>query len=370
MSLLETKYICDEKEFYDLKEDWNRLLQQSQSDTPFLTFEWAYAWWQSMKAANRSLFILVFFKESKMVGIAPLAILHSKKYGFLSLKKVEFMGYEIANGEYLDFITAPGMESEVSEGVVNFLIKNFKLWDVLELQPWFESAISLFYFKKLCDQHGLKTFLFLRSICPIVSLPKNWEEFRQSLSKSLRKKSEYNFRRLYKENQTTLSCWDSKQEIREKLPEFFEMHQKKWNAEGEPGTFADPRKCEFYKELSDQFFDNNWLHVCRLEINQQPVSYLYGIRYNNCFYDLQSAYDLNWQARSVGTVLLYHSLQNCVTNGIDFYDFLRGEEKYKYQWGAQPRRNLRLLIFKTGLLHFIFKVTRRKKIKEQVSIPT
>ena len=356
-----------EEEFKNLKSPWNDLLLQSHANTLFLTWEWGFSWWQTVSNEKYLLQILLIFSENKLVGIAPLVIRKAIMYGFLRLKKVEFIGSELMNGEYLDFITEPGFEEDTCRAVANYLIQNSKSWDVMELYPWPEGSLNKAIFSKECEKLGLKTFSFLRTVCPVVNLPENWECFRNSLKKSLRKKTEYHIRRLEKDHDVIFGKWESIEEINRDLPRFFEIHQQKWQAYGEPGSFVDVRKRLFYETISKRFLGTKWLRVYYLRIDDRIVSILFGIVYNNRFFDLQAAYDLDWQKRSVGTVLLYHSFKQSINEGMREYDFLRGEEEYKYQWGAVPKRNMRILVLKPGFLLFIFKLFRWRKAKKSLS---
>ena len=49
------------------------------------------------------------------------------------------------------------------------------------------------------------------------------------------------------------------------------------------------------------------------------------------------------QAYSPGTLLIAYALEDAVSRGDSEFDFLRGNEPYKYRWGARDRFNRRVL---------------------------
>lgn len=365
--MLQVDCVTDEKTFEQLGSQWKELLVRSRANTPFLTWEWGFSWWQAVKDDKHQLQILLLYDDHQLVGIAPLVIRQAVMYGFLRLRKVEVIGSELANGEYLDFITKPGAEEIVSKAVAEYLAQHDSDWDVLELLPWPEESTSLQYFSTACKRFGLTPYSYLRTVCLVINLPGDWESYRKSLSKSLRKNTEYQKQRLEKEHNAVFGKWENTEEVARDLPDFFKMHQKKWQAHGEPGSFADARKQRFYQEISNRFLAKKWLSVYYLRAKGRTVSYSFGIEYDQRYFDLQGAFDLEWQKYSVGKVLLYHALEKCVKVGLCKYDLLRGEEKYKYQFGAVPNRNMRLLVFKPGLLHLIYRTLRWRKAKTSIA---
>lgn len=366
--MLRIECITNEKDFEQLNSQWNALLTRSRANTPFLTWEWAISWWQAFKDSKHELCILLFNNDVKLVGIAPLVINNSTMYGILKLRIVEFIGSELANGEYLDFIIEPGFEKEVCTETANFLRYNSKKWDVLGLEPWAKESVSLNYYTCACQQLGLTTYLYQRSICPVLKLENDWDSFTKSLKKSLFKGTEYKKRRLEKRYIVEYGKWDSIVDIEKELPIFFNFHQQKWQSQGESGSFADVRKQKFYSIMATYFLNKKWLQAYYLRANGNSVAFLFGIEYNKSFYYLQVARDLDWNKQSVGLVLLYHTFKKSIERGIGQYDFLRGEEEYKYQWGTTPKQNVRLLVFKPSLLHFIYSLFSWRKASVKLNL--
>jgi len=62
------------------------------------------------------------------------------------------------------------------------------------------------------------------------------------------------------------------------------------------------------------------------------------LRYGDTEYFLQSGFQPDWQAKSVGVVLKAYILRELIGAGIRYYDFLSGGEDYKMRWGADLRK--------------------------------
>ncbi len=66
--------IIDElRDFEALRPQWTELLAASATAGPFLTWEWAYAWWAHLRERSR-LHLIVVRTGGRLVAIAPLRV--------------------------------------------------------------------------------------------------------------------------------------------------------------------------------------------------------------------------------------------------------------------------------------------------------
>ena len=72
-SSLTVETVTDALGFAALQQEWDRLLQSSDSDGLFLTWEWLYTWWKHL-AGDRELSILTVRCEGELVALAPCAL--------------------------------------------------------------------------------------------------------------------------------------------------------------------------------------------------------------------------------------------------------------------------------------------------------
>ena len=91
MSRIRIESIKDEKDFKELRSEWNDLLQISVTNSIFLTWEWLYSWWLSY-ANNKKLNILCARGgNNELLGVAPLFI-HKTKYYKVPVIELTFLG--------------------------------------------------------------------------------------------------------------------------------------------------------------------------------------------------------------------------------------------------------------------------------------
>ena len=66
----------------------------------------------------------------------------------------------------------------------------------------------------------------------------------------------------------------------------------------------------------------------------RPIGIEYGFVWRDTFYDYQSAWDASYAPHSLGTILNDEAIRLAAINGCSSFDFLRGDEDYKYRLGA------------------------------------
>ena len=68
------------------------------------------------------------------------------------------------------------------------------------------------------------------------------------------------------------------------------------------------------------------------------------------FYYYNAGYDLDWANKSVGLVLIGLSIRAAIARGNTLYDFLRGEETYKFDWSNSQEKLITVKLNRPNLL--------------------
>jgi CelD/BcsL family acetyltransferase involved in cellulose biosynthesis len=74
-----------------------------------------------------------------------------------------------------------------------------------------------------------------------------------------------------------------------------------------------------------------------LRIDGQAVAALYAFFHRRRFYYYLGGYDPAFQLVSPGTLLIARAIEQAICERAQEFDFLRGQEAYKYLWGAKNR---------------------------------
>ena len=338
---MKCEIITDYQQFQKLRNEWNSLLNQSQSNTAFLTWEWLDAWWQAYRTTE-NLFIILFRNyQEELVGIAPFVLNVINVNYFFKYKALYFWGLKLGvkESEYLDIITENGLEEAISGRVVQVLNERCKEWDILLYYEVPDESLSVGMIKRLAHS---QRWLFKESShgCSFIKLPETFGKYIKSLKPRMRTKVRSLPRRLQENHEVEYKVCITKEDLPVTLSSFIGLHQQRWEAVDQLGTFRDPQRQKFYEILSRYFVENNWLAIFSIKVDGVYRAHEFCFLYNNRLFVLQEGYDVEWERKGIGNVLRVFVLQYCIDNGLDEYDFLGGVTYHKNCWGVSIKNNV------------------------------
>jgi CelD/BcsL family acetyltransferase involved in cellulose biosynthesis len=114
----------------------------------------------------------------------------------------------------------------------------------------------------------------------------------------------------------------------------------------------DPEKQAFLSEKMRQqmhlavhaAYKEGWLQLAFIEVGGQKAAGYLNFDYGNRIWVYNSGFNPHFRELSLGWVLLGNLLQWANEQGRSAFDFMRGDEEYKYRFGAVDRRVVRALI--------------------------
>jgi CelD/BcsL family acetyltransferase involved in cellulose biosynthesis len=316
-----------------LKPIWQALQEQAADITPFQTWEWNEAWWRHVGTKRRAR-VLVFYDNGEPVALAPLCV---GRYLGTPLRRLEWIG--TGSSDYLGFLALPGHEKAVAKALFNHLRTSLDGWNLADLQ-------QLPSHSPLLDQTILPTVVGIQPTepCPYLPLPPRWEALTARLGKKMRFNIGYYARLLQRTFPDTAFFTATQETLEESMEALFTLHQRRWNAKWLPGVFGNRRVQAFHKEVANRFLEKGWLrlHVLRADGNIRAVVYCFAFRNKTYYY--QAGFAPEYARYSPGTVLVAQAIRQAIEEGHVEFDFLRGQEPYKYRWQPQERWNQRLLL--------------------------
>jgi CelD/BcsL family acetyltransferase involved in cellulose biosynthesis len=132
------------------------------------------------------------------------------------------------------------------------------------------------------------------------------------------------------------------------------LHQERWLAAGMPGAFASRRAVGFHRDLIEALLPSGRVVLYRVHADGGTVACIYGMVDRNRLLFYQSGVvELADQKLKPGLVAHALCMQACLEHGLDGYDFLAGDARYKRElatgerriaWGTLSRRRPRPLL--------------------------
>jgi CelD/BcsL family acetyltransferase involved in cellulose biosynthesis len=98
-------------------------------------------------------------------------------------------------------------------------------------------------------------------------------------------------------------------------------------------------------------FESGFLWLAIMWAGAVPIAGLGAFvdRHGKTFSYWIGGYNDDFSKLSPGTVMVGHSVRHAIEEGFQVYDFLRGDESYKFSFGAVERANANCMITRRSL---------------------
>ena len=317
---------------------WDELLSVYPTATTFCSWEWLSSWWRAFGGA-RQLLVLAFYDRSpnnqgKLIGLAPLSAERHRIAGPACLRKIRLMGDGSGDSDNLDMPVRPGWEKQFAVALHRYLSDQKSLWDFCELNTLPADSPGAESLRRYLQTQRWHVLQYQR-VASAIALPDNWEGYLRQLSSEDQKNLSRYARRLEKRYQTRIYRCTQESELAAVLEALFQLHQERWQAAGEAGSFASEERRRFYYDLSRLLLARSSLELWALELNGRIAAVQYAFRYGKTVFQLQEGFDPERSSDRVGFVLRGHVMKQLIEEGVRKYDFLAGVPGYKARWSAQ-----------------------------------
>jgi CelD/BcsL family acetyltransferase involved in cellulose biosynthesis len=102
-------------------------------------------------------------------------------------------------------------------------------------------------------------------------------------------------------------------------------------------------KAAFFHDIAHRLWSQGWLELTVLRADKVPVAALCCFTYGTTYAAYNASYHPDYGHLSVGIVLFANRIQSAIERRFACFDFLRGDEDYKYRFGATDRPLYQLL---------------------------
>jgi CelD/BcsL family acetyltransferase involved in cellulose biosynthesis len=328
--------------FWALKPEWNELLHRSCCDTVFLTWEWHSTWWKHLGDGDLLLLGLRGGDDGRLVGIAPLYHVEADD----GKSVINMVGCRDVS-DYLDLIVEVGQEDAVYGAVLDYLEEDAPAWDIVDLCNIPQNSLTFVRLRELAEDRGYQTLVEVEDVCPVVDLPATWDDYLMSLDKKQRHEVRRKLRRADGQADTRFVIVGPDRDLQAEMEAFVELHQK---STPEKDEFMDPQMQGFFLDVAQVLQAQGWLQLAFVEMYGEKAAALLNFDYGDAILVYNSGYDPEQFGQlSPGIIVTARCIEHAIHLGRAKFDFLRGDEVYKYRFGAQDTQVRRLLIARPGV---------------------
>jgi len=320
---------------------WNALVEQSIADTPFSRHEYLSEWWKTLGGGEwtSARLVLVSAREKdQLLGIAPLFIgEHDGQRALMLVGSIEI-------SDYLDLIVRPEDHARFFSGLLDFLVSSqVEEWSALDWYNLPDSSPTLAALKTASETRGWTHKEEIYRPTPRIPLNGSFEEYLARIDKKQRHEIRRKMRRAAEsEKNVRFHVLDTSAEIESEINAFFDL------------MVQDPKKEKFlHPGMREQMtvtirnaFERGYLWLAFLEVNGDKAAASLNFDYKNKLWGYNSGVGREHMELSPGWVLLAHVIQWCCEHGRSEFDFMRGDEEYKYRFGGVNRFVMRAKVIK------------------------
>jgi CelD/BcsL family acetyltransferase involved in cellulose biosynthesis len=288
-------------------------------DNFFVLPPWLRVWQQVFAPEARSCF-LVGRQEDRVIGIAPL---------MLSEQAASIIGSPDVC-DYADFIVVPDMGGVFCTALLDELKqRRVALLNLASVRP---DSVVMTSMQEAARQRGCDISCTEDEVTLERDLPATWEEYLQILNSKQRHEVRRKLRRL--EEAGTVNYHFIEDEV--SIPGFMDVFLKQFTeSRTDKAIFMTAEMEKFFRSMVDVMSENGLLRLSVLELDSTPVATLIAFDYNDVVYLYNSGYDPAYSSLSVGVLSKALCIKDSIERGKKRFDFLKGDERYKYHLGGQ-----------------------------------
>jgi CelD/BcsL family acetyltransferase involved in cellulose biosynthesis len=359
---------------------WDRLAGLNPSATPFSSWAFQRAWWDAYGASAHDQTLIITAgggapggrEAGDLVAIVPLMHRHEVEPGdadtaskirhgdsrnltpVAPTAKAIFFGASY-HADYATILAAPGDLPQVAAAVVGHLAGhpepdpgNRAPWDVIDLRrlrcgdPAADALAAAFGRREMSD--GWTLNLEREDVCPVVTFPEG-AAFEEYLS-TLDKKSRHEIRRKLRRAAGTgeLKLEQSLDPLAD-LDVFIDLHQAKWGADGLfPPTPGGDASRVFIRRWFEEAGPDGPVKLLFLTVGGRRIAAGIVVVDGDRLMFYNAGIDPDARDLSPGVIFMAEALRFAIEQGMHQFDFLRGDEPYKYEWGSVDEPIQRLLV--------------------------
>jgi CelD/BcsL family acetyltransferase involved in cellulose biosynthesis len=315
-----------------LRAEWELLLDEDPDATVFHSPRYLATWHEILgqRATPR---VRTVQRDGRLIGLVPES--HEREGSPTGpVEVIRFMGGTEVT-DYLGPLARPEDRDDVAAAYLQALADDLD-WDewvaagVPADTGWTESLLS--HARRL----GLRVIEEAdEAVCPRVSVEGGYDRYLDGLPGKQRHELRRKTRKLARDLGEVQLVEVSGGELDAALDTFFDMATETETAKS--GFFAKDDMRRFFRALADEFAGDRVFRLHLLQVAGAPGAATVSLVHGGEWGLYNSAFDQTLRHLAPGMVLVSELIRTAAEEGCRVFDLLRGDEPYKYRFGAEDR---------------------------------
>lgn len=322
----------------ELKDKWNLLINRIRDEQIFYKYEWANCFIEIFDSTLKNkLFVVVGYDKEKLILLCPF---------ILDGGSIKFITYETTDYNMI-YVDEAYNSYTLLDKTIKYILSKNQIKKICLTN--FRQSPELYNLLLILRKNNYSTFLQESVVTPyLYSSENNEQKFVKKQLSDIKRRSK-RLEEQYKVEYISTNI------ISDYDFEFIAIHREKKYGKN---LFSKNNVKQFYTELGNAIPEN--IIVNKLFLDGNLAALHLGFQDNKKFYYYVPVYDSKYSKEGIGLCLLYHTIEENKKKKI--FDFLKGDEPYKFYWCDECSMNFHLLAYKSGKSGFL--ATLLVKIKD------
>jgi CelD/BcsL family acetyltransferase involved in cellulose biosynthesis len=301
---------------------WEALTAAAARPSPFLTWTWQQEWARVFAAGRRVEVRRVLDGEGRLQALLPLYEAAPERWCLVG-------GADIS--DYLDLVAAAGREEDAWAALLASRAVSPAAWE-LHAVPAASTTVTAL--PRLAAAAGLAATVEVEERCPVLDLPPTWDAYLARLTGKHRHEITRKMRRLERERpDARVVAATTPADVTARLPDFLALHRR---SRAGKARFMDEPMATFFGRVLPALAARDGARLWFLDGAAGPLAAYVTLEWDGTVGLYNSGFAPEQAALSPGVVLLAHLVRDAIARGRRRFDFLRGEERYKYEFEPAP----------------------------------
>ena len=293
------------EKLYSLGQKWEKIFEITEIPLPFISYGWFFCLGKYL--LKREIEVMVFYKGEEVVGILPAELKSDNLYLIGDERVTDLNG----------LLSKPDYTEEIIDTLANFIIDQ----DLnIELSPLTKESKVLQFLPDKLDSKRLDKL----ETMPVLNMLSSWSKYLSSLSS----KKRHELRRKIKKAEGA--------ELRElRAKDIFKLFELMESSSSDKRIFLEEEMKNFFSSLALYFEKIGALRLKGAFYNNEIMGILFCFQMNDSVYAFNTGYNPDFGELSPGVVSFALDIKAGIDEGFTYYNFLRGEERFKFDLGAR-----------------------------------
>lgn len=345
--------LTTEKEFEQLKQDWNILLANSRANHLFSSWELANIFWR-VYGKFAQLRIVCVHHNHQLVAIFPL---HLRRRGLLRIFSVRVLQWLGTGGDtspdYLGGIVHQKYADQYQHLLGQAVHSLSNEWDLCELSDAAE-MVDPVAMRASCNGALLHAKSTQRSIILAELLP-DWDAYLGKLSSNRRQQIRRARRKVFEQENIVLDRLSSVDALDEWFDDLVRLHHKRWQQKGEgEHAFRTESYNAFHRQLMLAMLQGNALRLWGLKKDGKLIAVLYCLSDGQTTFYYQGGFDTDFDELKPGMVLMSCAMEEAIKEGCTKFNMMKGDYDFKRSLAKEEDQTHSTLLVRStfsGIVH-------------------